>query len=153
MGTRSQPPLSPKGAGDASAGAQHCALPLDQRTSDRLPIALPLTYQFEGPSAGKSLHGRSATTDLSGRGVQFLIPWHVEPAARCQIALDLPYAVTQVSFLGTVSWCRTVGETESRFEVGVAIEPADGQEEAFASYCHFVASQLLVRALAPEEQP
>ena len=136
-------------AADSDFASSHPPL-LDHRTSDRLPLALSLTYQFEGPSAGKSLHGRSATTDISGRGVQFLIPWRIEPAAKCQITLDLPRTASAITFLGVVSWCRVVNEAESRFEVGVAIEPAEGQDDAYASYCHFVASQLLVRALTSE---
>lgn len=120
---------------------------LDQRSSERLPIALPLMFLFEGSAEGKTLHGRSATTDLSGRGLQFLIPWQIPAQTRCQITVDLPHAGTRVQFVGSVSWCQAVQAAGDRYEVGVAIEPADGQDDGFESYCHFIASQLLARAL------
>lgn len=127
-------------------------LSIDERLAERLTIEIPLTYVIA--LSNGQLQGRTMTINLSGTGVQFPIPWMVPKSIPCHLTLALPTRTEPLMLTGLVVWCRP-GSNRNReaFEVGISLEdPSSGSEEAFAQYCHFVATQLLQRYL-PCTQP
>ena len=123
---------------------------IDQRTAERLPVTLPLTYTIHDPSG--PVEGSTVTSNLSGTGVGFRIPQPVAPASPCRLRLTLPQRTDPLHFTGRVAWCRKIPyDSPQTFEVqvGRALSmPAGAREEpSFATYCHFIASELVKRYL------
>jgi hypothetical protein len=142
---------------------------IDQRTAERLPVTLPLTYTIHDPSG--PVEGSTVTSNLSGTGVGFRIPQPVAPASPCRLRLTLPQRTDPLHFTGRVAWCRKIPHDPStppplagslrispsglhspqtfEVQVGLALSmPADAREEpSFATYCHFIASELVKRYL------
>ena len=120
---------------------------IDQRKAGRLALHLKVHYTLLLP--GRLLRGESVTTNLSGTGVQFLIPRIVSPQTVCQINLSLPDREEPLAFLGRVAWCaQASGKRRDRYDVGIALSAFDSYHEgAFAQYCFFLADQLLAKYL------
>ena len=116
---------------------------IDERLAERLAIAIPLTYVIE--LSNGQLQGRTVTINLSGTGVQFLIPWMVPKAIPCRLTLLIPMQTEPLTLEGYVAWCRPgMSRHREAFEVGISFKDApSGSDAAFAQYCHFVATQLL----------
>ena len=119
----------------------------DQRKTERLVVALPLTYVVE--IAGRQLIGDAETLNISGGGVQFLVQSLVPADSPCLIHLTLPGDTEPVSFHGTVLRCQAgAGEYGAQFEVAVAWAAHNADREVmFARYCNFVATELLKKYL------
>lgn len=123
---------------------------IDQRTAERLPVTLPLTYIIHDPSG--LIEGATVTSNLSGTGVGFRIRQPVAPASPCRLRLTLPQRTDPLRFTGRVAWCRKLPQDSPQtfeVQVGLALStPADAREEpSFATYCHFIASELVKRYL------
>lgn len=123
---------------------------IDQRTAERLPVTLPLTYTIHDPAG--SIEGTTVTSNLSGTGVGFRIPQPVAPASPCRLRLTLPQQADPLHFTGRVVWCREIADRPPQafeVQVGLALStPAEVREEpSFATYCHFIASELVKRYL------
>ena len=123
------------------------SLGIDDRKAERLSISLPVHYCMQ--IATGQLQGRSLTTDLSGSGIKFSVPWMVPKGVRCNLNLVLPKQSEPILLTGEVIWCRPHADRHAeQFEVGVALSVTEESDEtAFAHYCHFVASQLLKKYL------
>lgn len=117
----------------------------DERGADRLELVLSLTYRIT-TKAGP-LDGRASTSNISGGGIQLLIPHAVDPQTPCQITFVLPNHTAPISLAGEVVWSRQVGGARRpQYEVAVGLAKAAGTNpEAFACYCQFVASHLLMK--------
>lgn len=129
---------------------KHLRLPpleIDQRQAERLPIKLPIHYTIEG--CRDSMSAETITRNMSGGGVEFLIPRMVSPMTRCRLTLRLPQQTPPLVFLGHVSWCRQGrGKQKHQYEVGVVFFASDSCDEpTFARYCYFIATQLLAKHL------
>ncbi len=119
---------------------------IDGRKAERLPLVLPLAYVFT--RAGDRVVGDTETTNLSGSGVQFLTPKTVETGTSCQLYLTLPEQTDALPFAGRVAWCRPAqGPFVEEFEVGVAFSLQECERQTFEVYCHFIATQLLMKYL------
>ena len=119
---------------------------IDERKAERIALALPVAYALEHPSG--RVVGDTETTNLSGGGVQFLIPKKVKAPTPCHVFLTVPEQSEALSFAGFVSWCRPVqGHSVEGFEVGVAFAQGGCDAETFERYCHFIAAQLLLKYL------
>ena len=119
---------------------------IDERKAERLALALPVTYAFA--HSGNRLIGDTETTNLSGGGVQFLIPTTVEPGTPCQLYLTLPEQSETLSMVGRVVWCRPARHAlVESFEVGISCSSEGCDRLTFERYCHFVATQLLLKYL------
>lgn len=117
---------------------------VDERKAERLPLRLPISYTLLLPN--EFLRGTTVTTDLSGSGLQFPVPRMVSPQTVCQVDIRLPTQAEPLSFLGRVAWCRQ--GKRAYCDVGVALSAFDSYHEgAFAKYCQFIATQLLVKYL------
>ena len=127
---------------------RHLAKPLlDYRTAERIPISLQLSYAIFGQ--GTPITGEGQSTNLSGRGVQFAISQMVTPQTPCEVSFKLPGQTKTLTLLGQVSWCAQRQRAHrTEFEIGVAFLVANSdQEAAFASFCQFIAAQLLMKYL------
>jgi len=122
-------------------------LEIDQRRAERLPIKLPIYYIIQG--SHDSVSAQTTTLNMSGGGVEFLIPRMVSPMTVCRLTVTLPKQPIPLVFLGHVSWCRQGrGKHKHQYEVGVVFSTPDSCDEpTFACYCHFIAAQLLTKYL------
>ena len=125
---------------------------LDERTAERLLISLPVTYTMYFEHG--QLQGRTSTTNLSGTGIAFFVPWIVPKDVKCHITLTIPPRELPLALTGRIMWCRPAHEQDKeQFEVGVSLEGNEaGAEEPFAYFCHFVARQLLDKYLPEKER-
>ena len=131
---------APKQPADSTMSA------IDERKAERLLLALPLAYAFQ--RAGDRVVGDTETTNLSGNGIQFLIPKAVEIGTPCQLYLTLPEQTDALSFAGRVVWCHPArGAFVEACEVGVAFSLQECNRQTFERYCHFIATQLLMKYL------
>ncbi len=117
------------------------------RRAERLAITLQLRYHIT--LVEYRLDGVSQTTNVSSGGVQFAVSQMVAPASRCDLALILDNPSDPIRFQGHVAWCRqTSSKPFSHYEIGVTFAtPESGDDQAFARYCRFIASQLLAQYL------
>ena len=126
---------------------------LDERCAERFVLSLPVTYVMSLERG--QLQGRTSTTNLSGTGIAFFVPWIVPKDVRCHVRLTIPPREIPLALTGRVVWCRPAhGRDKEQFEVGVSLEVNEvGAEESFAYFCHFVAGQLLGKYLPVKERP
>ncbi len=128
-------------------GGKSCPLPIDRRTAERLPLAIPVTYAMILP--GELFRGTTTTTNLSGWGVQFTLPKMIGAQTACQIGITLPGQQEPLALVGRVVWCRRSGEKHGgSYEVGINFIVQDPYgDKMFSRYSQFIASQLLARYL------
>jgi len=121
--------------------------PIDARKAQRISIRLPMTYTLQ--LSGQLICGQSKTINVSGLGAQFTISEMVSPQTLCSINLSLPNDSVPLYIVGHVMWCRKVLKCrKDKFEVGIGFSMLDAyDEDTFSRYCHFLASQLLVKYL------
>ena len=121
----------------------------DERTAERIPLELPLTYMLMESSGEKRCEGVTKSLNVSGGGVQFIIPSMVSPHTTCHILLTLPDNAEPLSFSGEVRWCRQrPGAAQGTCEVGVAFSsPCSYTDATFIRYSHFIATLLVARYL------
>ena len=118
---------------------------VDERKAERLVLHLPVSYTLL--MANEFLRGTAVTTDISGSGLQFPVPRMVSPQTVCQVDIRLPNEEQPLSFLGRVAWCRQSARA-NQHDIGIALSAFDSYHEgAFAKYCQFIATQLLVKYL------
>ncbi|PIQ84724.1 MAG: hypothetical protein COV75_00740 [Candidatus Omnitrophica bacterium CG11_big_fil_rev_8_21_14_0_20_63_9] len=119
---------------------------VDQRTAERLPLAVPMNYVVKLP--GGELSGRTKTTNISGGGVELICAEMMSPPSACQVVLHLSDGREPLALEGQISWCRQSPRQRRRFEVGITfLSPTNSDDERFARYCHFIATELLKRYL------
>jgi len=122
----------------------------DGRVADRLALRLPLGYKMLGEYP--QWQGRTTTTNVSGSGIQFIVPWDIPVETCCEITLSLPTLDAPLAFSGRVIWSRPLHQPAPESEIGVELVRLSGSEELFTRYCHFIASELLARYLQrPQE--
>ena len=122
-------------------------LPLyDPRKSERIQIALPLTYVIQ---CGTSpLEGRTSTIDVGGGGVRFVVPRMVSPQTMCRLTLTLPDRTEPLLFTARASWCRQIsigGHDQFELGAGFVISDAADDAAAFGHYCQFIAGRILLK--------
>jgi len=124
---------------------QGLAPEIDERTAERLAVALPVTYAFEFP--GRRLEGVTNTIDLSGGGVRLVVPQMIAAQTPCHVNLKLPDQPDPLTLHGHVAWCRQGRRrSEHAFEVGIIFsQPERYDDPTFGRFSHFIASQLLTR--------
>ena len=119
---------------------------MDKRTAERLNLHLPVRYSIFLSDA--VLTGRTVTTNLSGRGTIFRVPWRVSPNTDCFVTIQLPQSRESFSFDGRIVRCTRSRMASPRAQFTLAVEISGGQSDAaFMRYCHFIATQLLARYL------
>ena len=122
-------------------------LSIDHRKADRIEAYLPMCYRIS--VTGRQLVGRTSTKNVSGRGLQFPIPWEIPRTTRCRLRLTLPDRRKPLALDGRVIWChRKKLGSANWFDLGVDIAASRGQDDAFGEFCQFVAARILEQYLA-----
>ena len=120
-------------------------LSVDQRTAERLPLALTLSYTIRCGS--DQITGSGKTITVSGAGVEFSTPQMIAATSPCQITLTMPDRPEPLVLFGQIGWCRQRrGARSGSYAVGATFSPVRN-EATFAQYCHFIAAELLKRYL------
>jgi len=126
---------------------QHVGLAphIDERTAERVPVALPVTYAFELP--GRRVEGLTNTLDVSGGGMCLTVPHMMASQTPCHVNLKLPDSAEPLTLHGRVAWCRQRrGKSGQPFEAGITFEqPERYDDPIFSRFSHFIASQLLAK--------
>ena len=120
---------------------------VDERTADRLPLTLLLSYTLETP--GGPLKGKTTTLNLSGKGLAFAVAAPVRLKTRCQMSLSLPGQARPLPLHARVVDCvPRPGKGGKEFQIGVAIAMDElSKRAAFEEYCRFIAGELLKKYL------
>ena len=99
----------------------------ERRKFVRSSMRLNLSYTV----LGTKLFGKALTSDLSGGGLRFTVPYALKPGAQLDITMQLPERSEAVRFTAEVVWSKLVHEgtaerANQETEVGVKfveIEP------------------------------
>ena len=118
---------------------------LDARKAERLSLTLPVSYTIDLPH--QQLNGIARTINVSGGGIQLSVSSSVAPQTPCQIVLTLPDRDAPLMLHGQISWCRPAGRSRAAASrIGIAFAtPRMPEENGFASYCQFIATQLFTK--------